>query len=366
MLVLGEHLEDRLARGDDAVDPGRPLGPVGRQRPEPPRDLGLHLVTGRGDARGVEEPVPDLPGHVADQREPQLGGGDEVVEHLPVGVAGVVGQCRVRQRGVLQPPAQQLREHRGLCRRPAVRQEDPVQGRAEVGRRLEVGDAVVRQRAAQPDPERLGQALGVGVAGAQVGVEELLWVAGGLGVDGGAVGGLAVGDALVARQRRQVGEDLQDADLGGEGARVVVGQLLAGRGEPGQQRPGLALVDVEAQHQRAQRGERVGGTGRRIGGGRGVASPPPSPDSSGSSRISFVPPSTCVFAATRISATVPDTGARSAVSSFIDSTTASTSPSATTSPWATGMATTIAGAGARTMPASPPEMRCTAPSTSTR
>ena len=33
---------------------------------------------------------------------------------------------------------------------------------------------------------------------------------------------------------------------------------------------------------------------------------------------------------------------------------------------ATGMATTIAGAGARTSPASPPEIRCTAPSTSTR
>ncbi len=30
------------------------------------------------------------------------------------------------------------------------------------------------------------------------------------------------------------------------------------------------------------------------------------------------------------------------------------------------MDTTIAGAGARTSPASPPEMRCTAPSTSTR
>ena len=48
------------------------------------------------------------------------------------------------------------------------------------------------------------------------------------------------------------------------------------------------------------------------------------------------------------------------------STTATTSPSATSSPAATEMATTMAGAGARTSPASPPEIRCTVPSTSTR
>ena len=79
-----------------------------------------------------------------------------------------------------------------------------------------------------------------------------------------------------------------------------------------------------------------------------------------------MPASTWVFGATRISATRPGSGARSAVSSFMLSTTATTSPAATTSPTATGRATTMAGAGARTSPASPPEMRCTAPSTSTR
>ena len=52
--------------------------------------------------------------------------------------------------------------------RAAVGQEDPVQRRLELTRRLLVGrqlDAVhvvVGQRQAQPDPERLGQALGVG------------------------------------------------------------------------------------------------------------------------------------------------------------------------------------------------------------
>ncbi len=79
-----------------------------------------------------------------------------------------------------------------------------------------------------------------------------------------------------------------------------------------------------------------------------------------------MPPSTWVFGATSTSRTRPATGARSAVSSFMLSTTATTSPASTASPGATGIETTIAGAGARTSPASPPEMRCTAPSTSTR
>ena len=87
---------------------------------------------------------------------------------------------------------------------------------------------------------------------------------------------------------------------------------------------------------------------------------------SGSSRTSLVSPSTWVFGATSTSATRPETGARSTVSSFMLSTTATMSPACTASPAATGMATTMAGAGARTRPASPPAIRCTAPSTSTR
>ena len=158
------------------------------------------------------------------------------------------------------------------------------------------------------------------------------------------------------------------------------GRRGAGRGQRARQRAGVGLVDVVAEHEVAQRGERVGG---RRGGGdaraaagprgqrrqvdallgdrcRGAASP------AGSRRSSSVPPSTCVFAATSTSRTRPANGARSAVSSFMLSTTATMSPAATVSPAATGIATTIAGAGARTSPASPPEMRCTAPSTSTR
>ena len=92
----------------------------------------------------------------------------------------------------------------------------------------------------------------------------------------------------------------------------------------------------------------------------GAASP------AGSRRSSVVPPSTCVLTGTSTSRTRPANGARSAVSSFMLSTTATVAPAATVSPAATGSATTIAGAGARTSPASPPEIRCTAPSTSTR
>ena len=86
----------------------------------------------------------------------------------------------------------------------------------------------------------------------------------------------------------------------------------------------------------------------------------------GSIRSSLAPLSTCVLTSANTSATRPEAGARSEVSSFMLSTTATTSPSATSSPAATEMATTMAGAGARTRPASPPEIRCTVPSTSTR
>ena len=89
----------------------------------------------------------------------------------------------------------------------------------------------------------------------------LLRVAGGLGVDGGLVVGLRLArHPAVAPQRGYVGEDLQDLGLVGQQPRVVGGQPGARGGEPLQLPPGLGLVDVEAEHQRAQGHERVVGT----------------------------------------------------------------------------------------------------------
>ena len=147
--------------------------------------------------------------------------------------------------------------------RPAVGEEDPVERRAQVGRILQVGDTIVGQGPAQLDPEGLGQAFRLGVAGAQVGVHVLLRIAGGLGVDGGLVVGLRlVRHPAVAPQRGHVGEDLQDVGFAGQQPRVVGGQLGSRGGQPLQLPPGLGLVDVEAEHQGAQGRQRVvGGLG---------------------------------------------------------------------------------------------------------
>ena len=82
-----------------------------------------------GDQRGVEAAVPDLAGQVADRRVAQLGGGDQLVDDLPVAVAGVLGQ-RAR---VAQPPLQQVRDDRHVRARAAVGEEHPVQGRLQAG-----------------------------------------------------------------------------------------------------------------------------------------------------------------------------------------------------------------------------------------
>ncbi len=70
-----------------------------------------------------------------------------------------------------------------------------------------------------------------------------------------------------------------------------------------------------------------------------------------------MPAPTWAFAITMTCRTVPENGAVMAISIFIDSSTARRSPAATWSPGLTLTPTTIAGPGARTMPASAREMR---------
>ena len=69
---------------------------------------------------------------------------------------------------------------------------------------------------------------------------------------------------------------------------------------------------------------------------------------------------------TRTSRTQPAYGARTGVSIFMLSSTATTSPASTSCPADTRTATTTAGAGARTRPASSWLTRWDVPSTSTR
>ena len=179
MVALLEHRQDRLPGRDDVVDEG---GPGGRVRAVEPVQLGAHLLlaarAGGVHQRLVEAAEAHPAGDVADDRVTHLRRRDQVLQRAQVllprgrrqrGDAGGVGQ-----------PLQQVQQHQHVRRGAAVREEDPVE---RGGERLVVGiaeleDAVVRERGAQPGAERLGQALGVGVARAQEGVEVLLRVVG--------------------------------------------------------------------------------------------------------------------------------------------------------------------------------------------
>ena len=261
VVALGEHPEDRLPGGDDVVDLGGALVGVVGQRVELAAHPGLDAGALGLDQRRVEAAEPHLAGEVADLRVPHLGGGHQVVEHRAVGLA-LAG----RRLGVPQPGPEQRRDHRLEGAGAAVRQEHAVQRRAEQLRgAVEVGDAVVGQRAPQLEAERLGQHLGVRVAGAQVGVEVLLRVAGGLLVDGGVVDLAAALEAPVAREGREVGDGAQDVDLVVQHVRVVRGQLVAGAVEGGEQRAGLALVDVVPEDEGVQGIERVVGPRPGVG-----------------------------------------------------------------------------------------------------
>ena len=159
VVPLGEDTEDRLPRRHHGVDlrgPGRGLGcelvELRGHLLLDPRSLGR-------DQGCVEAPVADLPGEVTDRREPQLGGRHDVVEHLPVGIPAL----RRQRLGMVQPPLQQIGDDGNVGGGTAVGEVHPVEGRTQLGRRVEIGDAVVGQRAAQLDPERLRQLLRVGV-----------------------------------------------------------------------------------------------------------------------------------------------------------------------------------------------------------
>ncbi len=84
-----------------------------------------------------------------------------------------------------------------------------------------------------------------------------------------------------------------------------------------------------------------------------------------SSLISAAPVSTWLPVMTDSSLTRAANGARIAVSIFIDSSTTTAVPASTSSPTATGVATTSAGAGERSTPPSSRLTRWATPSTST-
>lgn len=99
VVAFGEHLEDRLAGRDDAVDlAGADVRVVG-QRVELGADLGLHLAALGRDQGRVEGLEPHLAGEVTDQRMAQLRRGHEMVEDVTVGTARAVVLTAERRLG---------------------------------------------------------------------------------------------------------------------------------------------------------------------------------------------------------------------------------------------------------------------------
>ena len=89
---LGEEPDDLLGDGGQRVDPLGAVGSVavGGQRGELVAHAGQHVGALGVDGRLVEPAEPDAAGQVADDREPQLGGAPEPVEHL----AGLARRAR--------------------------------------------------------------------------------------------------------------------------------------------------------------------------------------------------------------------------------------------------------------------------------
>ncbi len=193
------------------------------------------------DERLVEPAEADAAGEVADDGEAQLGRDDEAVER----VAG--GRVERRRRDRLGEPAL---EDRGrelhLGGRALLGEEDAEDRLLEVGRALEVGDAVVAQDAGELVAEVLREAGPVDVEALEVGVEVLARaVHEQLGVP-------LLGGRPVAAQLGEVGEQLEDRDLLAERDRALRGELVARREVAGEHPPVAARVAVEAEDARGE------------------------------------------------------------------------------------------------------------------
>ena len=100
------------------------------------------------DERLLEPAEADAAGQVADDREPQLGGDDEPVEHLAG--SGVVWR---RWCGLAEPALQERGRERDLGGGALLGQEHPEDRLLQVGSPVELRHAVVAQHASQLVPE---------------------------------------------------------------------------------------------------------------------------------------------------------------------------------------------------------------------
>jgi hypothetical protein len=271
-------------------------------------------------------------------------------------LAGELGQVALGRR--LDEPALQDRGgHRDLGSRALLGQEHPedrtlegVGGVTGVGSEAEV-DAVVREHPLEPVAELGRQCRPLGIQRLQVGVEVLA-----RGVDTGSRtrappprGRLRLSSAKSAKTPSRATSsligDAPDASISSR-ALEVAGEralLLAGVEVVAQEHPARSARPRAA---RSVGSRSATSSGRSRSGAVDVGGSPASAGSPVGSRRTRAPPvSTWLPAATSSSLTRPRTAPACTVSIFIDSRTSTGAPAATSSPTATGVATTRAGAG---------------------
>ena len=191
---------------------------VGRQRGELVAHAGQHVGPLGVDRRLVEPAEPDAAGEVADDREPQLGGAAEPFEQ-GTGIAALVAG----RRRLVDPASEQRRGQRDLGRRALLGQEDAEHRLLELGRALEVLDAVVAQHPEQPVAELVGQPAALDVEALQVGVEVLL------GAVHAELGLRLLVCRAVAAELGEVGEGAEQDHLVGDHRDVLGLELVADR-----------------------------------------------------------------------------------------------------------------------------------------
>ena len=259
--ALGEEADDLLGDRGQRVDP---VGAVGRgvvgEGAELTADAGEDAGAVLVDQRLVEPAEPHAAGQVADHREAQLGGPDQPVEHL----ADRPGE-RLRRGRLADPALQQARDQVHVGRRTPLGQEDAEDRLLQLGRAVELGDAVPREHGGQPVAELLVQPVPLDVEALQVGVEVLARAV------HAELGVLLLAAGPVAAQLGEVGEQVEQVDLAADhvvasGAGLLAGGEVAGQGG----RLGVRVA-VEAEQDRAQGVEPAGGP--LVGGPVGARAP---------------------------------------------------------------------------------------------
>ena len=358
-----QHLEHRLALGDAAARAAR-RGTGRSARGSPParrcarrgparrasaaraasssRTPASTLGALRVDQRLVEPAEPDAAGEVADDREAQLGGDDQPVEHArgPASASSPSGGGSAIQRCSSEVASCDLGG------RALLGEEDAEDRLLELGRALEVGRRrSARRTRASRSRNCLGQAAALDVEALQVGVEVLARaVHAQLGVPllvgragcGSARRGRRTARAASISSAERTRARRRRARRGPRGSRQGAGRRRAGRGRS---RAASRRRSREPRADPARRRRPAGAASGRsrsapVAGASSAAASASSPI--GSRRTSGAPVSTWLPVVTSSSGPAPANGACSTVSIFMLSSTSTGAPAATSSPTGDG------------------------------